>query len=889
MLASILTFILTFYFFCKKKSILNKGKTNTIISNVFKKEEKTLNLKEKINYLKTKILNDLEESFKIFKIVIEKINNEKYSGKKIIKELKNLNSRIIKFKEELKLEIGNKDIFKIFEKIIDFLKKNNEKFIDNKIKNLSNELINRIVDLNDKIYFYGEKKRLKNKEVEKKYEKIGEEKLKKLLELEPNLKEEIEKYLNTPTFLKFNFIKLKKSGKYFKEINILGDDYNTEKNIEIQYKERNGDINYFETQTTIKLRDKSNEKNNIEFTLNINLHQINNYNIFIDIFEEKTYSLEIIFYSKINKLLPKQISINGLFINITDFLYSMARVAIFNINKKSLTKFFEQYPDYCKTDASNQYILFNYTDIFVNIFIINKTKNNLKIYNNYVDIISYEYNTEDVAYINECYNKIFGDLILEKIDISELISKFKKGFKNKKKNIKKILKVFNEIPYFIKYRKNIPSNEDIELIEKICILQIIFNDYPMKTSDYILVLENLKYFIQFKKSISTINENKTKLFVLLNITKYILKCNNKDYNYKMIYFKNLPEYSPYVQSEILYRKIISSLEDKSKLSLLFLQLNSGGGTDIISLKKWYKVKMIPLIAIKFHILNNFSPYFFIYESKEISLAFVNPQTLLKSFNEYFLKIGEEQISLHESSMNTSKILILNCHEYSHINFKGNKRMETSPQFALKNNLLPINNDYNISHGILKGDIFYKNKNYLKNLKYFQLSEESEEDYEEEEESEDCKEENEDINFEENKIFDDNYDISEKNEDDNENYEIKEDEDNEFLGTIIKEAEYGESGFLFEYYICNNYFCSNGIVRYKGNLNKLLQVELYTKESLIELKKYIESKIRIWIRRNPKDIVNNAYSINIGKLFYKKKRKSPDEPITYADVGILVNE
>ena len=199
--------------------------------------------------------------------------------------------------------------------------------------------------------------------MEKKYEKIGEEKLKKLLELEPNLKEEIEKYLNTPTFLKFNFIKLKKSGKYFKEINILGDDHNTEKNIEIQYKERNGDIYYFETQTTIKLRDKSNEKNNIEFTLNINLHQINNYNIFIDIFEEKTYSLEIIFYSKINKLLPKQISINGLFINITDFLYSMARVAIFNINKKSLTKFFEQYPDYCKTDASNQYKLFNYTDI----------------------------------------------------------------------------------------------------------------------------------------------------------------------------------------------------------------------------------------------------------------------------------------------------------------------------------------------------------------------------------------------------------------------------------------------------------------------------------------------------------------------------------------------
>ena len=732
------------------------------------------------------------------------------------------------------------------------------------------------------------KKKLKDKKKEENYEIIGEKKLKKLLELDPKLKEEIDNYLNTPTILKFYFIKSKKSKKYFKEINILGDNLNIENYIEVEYKEKNDDINYFETQTTIKLIDKNNKKKNIEFTLNINLHQINSYNIFIDIIEEKAYSLEIIFYSKNINLLPKQLSINGLVINITDFLYNRAKVSVFNIGIKSLIQFFEQYPDYCKIKESNKYILFNYTDIFVNTIIINKDKNILKIYNNYADIISYEYKTENINYINEIYEKVFQNLILENIELSQFISKIKKGFHNKKIRIKNILKEFNEIPFFIKYRNNIPSNEDIEFIERICTFQIIFNNYPQKPSDYSLVFDNLKYFFRFKKSrlLFPENENKTKLFILLNITKYILKCNNRDYNYKMIYFKDLPEYSPYLQSEILYRKIISSLEDKSKLSLLFLQLNSGGGTDIITLNKWYKVKMIPLIAIKFHILNNFSPYFFIYESKEMSLAFVNPQTLLKSFNEYFLKIEEEQISLHESPMNTSKILILNCHEYSHCNFKGNNKMETSPQFALKNNLNPINNDYNISHGILKGDIAYKNKNYFQNLKYFQLSEENE-DYEEEEEE--GEENEEDINFEENKKFDENYNIPEKNED-NENYEIKEeDEDKDLSEEVSEMAEYGESGFLFEYYLCNNYFCSNGIVRYKGNLNKLLQVELYTKESLIELKKYIESKIRISMRRNPKELVNNAYNIKIVNAFYKKKKKSPDEPITYADVGMLVNE
>ena len=77
---------------------------------------------------------------------------------------------------------------------------------------------------------------------------------------------------------------------------------------------------------------------------------------------------------------------------------------------------------------------------------------------------------------------------------------------------------------------------------------------------------------------------------------------------------DLPEYSPFIESEKIYREIISNLKDDSKLSFLYLQLNSGGGKDLISSKTYHNIKMIPLISIKNHMLKDFYPYFFIFDS-----------------------------------------------------------------------------------------------------------------------------------------------------------------------------------------------------------------------------------------------------------------------------------
>ena len=70
-------------------------------------------------------------------------------------------------------------------------------------------------------------------------------------------------------------------------------------------------------------------------------------------------------------------------------------------------------------------------------------------------------------------------------------------------------------------------------------------------------------------------------------------------NYRFRSFYDLPENSPYIQSELFFRKTVSQLNYNSNLSFLFLQLNSGSGKDYLTNAQHYKIKLIPLIEIKY--------------------------------------------------------------------------------------------------------------------------------------------------------------------------------------------------------------------------------------------------------------------------------------------------
>ena len=87
---------------------------------------------------------------------------------------------------------------------------------------------------------------------------------------------------------------------------------------------------------------------------------------------------------------------------------------------------------------------------------------------------------------------------------------------------------------------------------------------------------------------------------------------------------------------------------------------------------------------------------------------------------------------------------------------------------------------------------------------------------------------------------------------------------------------------------NNLYCVNGIVRYQGDLNKLLNINLYTGESLLSLKRIIERKLKILYKEHP-ELIKKIYSGDNDNYQFKEIKKGPGEMLTHNDVGLLILE
>jgi len=241
--------------------------------------------------------------------------------------------------------------------------------------------------------------------------------------------------------------------------------------------------------------------------------------------------------------------------------------------------------------------------------------------------------------------------------------------------LKKLIKYF-DTPFEKRY-KNEPSKEDYKIVENLCYLELaISSNEPLKS---IISFYQIKNKILRKLYDYPIKE---KIKIICTIKTHIISViPDKLKLQKMV---DLPEYSPYLLGEVMYRNIVKQLNEESKLKFIFLQLNSGGGYDFIKKDECYYLKMIPLIAIKSHLLYLREDYFFIYSNfNSQEYAFIDPYTRVESINEIKIFLSED-IGEKKDEDNFIKIGLLQFHEKGgHIKY-GKK--EKSPRFLISDSL-----------------------------------------------------------------------------------------------------------------------------------------------------------------------------------------------------------
>lgn len=214
---------------------------------------------------------------------------------------------------------------------------------------------------------------------------------------------------------------------------------------------------------------------------------------------------------------------------------------------------------------------------------------------------------------------------------------------------------------------------DFEIVEILCYLKLSTSAaHPLES--IISFYNTEKNILKEAKELSM----KEKIKIICCIKSHLME--NLPKRIKLIKMIDLPENSPYLCGELMYRSIIKNLTDKSKLKFAFLQLNSGSGYDFISKNDCYLLKMIPLIVMKSHLLHIDQNYFFTYSNINTDeFAFFDQYSKIVSINE--IKVFEsENIENEENEDNSIKVGLLNFHEKGGHRKYGRK--DKSPRFLI---------------------------------------------------------------------------------------------------------------------------------------------------------------------------------------------------------------
>ena len=418
-------------------------------------------------------------------------------------------------------------------------------------------------------------------------------------------------------------------------------------------------------QGTIKIR---NTRNKAEKTFNISLYKshINNVNIKINNFKQKYYSSEIIFYGDD---LHSDIKFNFNFVYNTFNLKKRIRLIICNIDKKELMKIItknikdktlNKRIDNILDNNSNQNLLIN---IFMggmisNVLIFRDEKDVLIIPNKnernlfeefYRRIYFNDINSQCFSFRNKLYEKeeLFGTSIInksEKEKTTTYVSFINQGFN---------CLVDNDI--VTKKDKNF-------MLGYLILLFYIFNGGD---ADNMEIISDLIRQMEYHK-FDEIEQIKM-------IMTYVTLCLNYPYRFNLTFTDNLKNGNAYLDGFHFFENIVKDIKEESEIMLMFMQLNSGFGYELLNKNYCYKISMVSIEEIKKHLMINIPKYFFTFSEVCNQCITSDQRTKILAFNQkkLFKFKGEDEKAKKNNIMNVVLGLFHeSCYEKLSTNEKG---------------------------------------------------------------------------------------------------------------------------------------------------------------------------------------------------------------------------
>ena len=508
---------------------------------------------------------------------------------------------------------------------------------------------------------------------------LKKKKLEKYFDLK-EFKENIEAFNKKETFLIFHCEKL--ISKYYSKLIIFNTEYNLNENDIIKIKVEKAEL--MKSDFTENLTLKS-EKEEVNFIINIIYHMNNHYQIILD--KSINYlSLELVIYSKQNKF-PKIITKNAL--TFKDYkdneIPNLKRYNLINISKDDFYTIYH-INTLEKLDEKNIFLLQDYYSLFVNFIHKDKDKYEGKIFVQKEDLIEKEFTEKEMALLNEV-KKLIDNCTKNKTSRLTLFLEYKKLVEKNKDSVTNIVNKITSINFFQKYYNQIIEDKILDLMD---IGYFIFNT---EKKEEIGINKFLEY-IEYKKKIF-LNENEfndfEKLMISISLPDSILNYDHPE----LIKLYDLPADSPFMESEKIYLDIIKKIDENSSLYFFYLQINSSSGIDYKSLNSWYKIRFIPLIEIQAHLLYNRYQFFFIYERSSNISAFVNPQSLIISFNvsSYCGYNFKKSLVYEKNENNATKLLVCKFHENVHSKFNVAAKNDYSPRYLYNSELNPLDTHF----------------------------------------------------------------------------------------------------------------------------------------------------------------------------------------------------